>query len=111
MYNSGERLIDKIEFEELALRGVDLALGSNLWWGAETEKMEALETGSMVSLLFCFLSDPDPMHPDLLRSGLKDFSSDVEIRRRTAYIFSSTYSLSCTLDIVYIRSNTFGVVI
>ena len=44
------------------------------------------------------------------RSGLKDFSSDVEIRRRTAYIFPSTYYLSCTLDIVYFRSNTLVVV-
>ena len=67
MYHSGVRLMDKTEFEELALRRVDLALGNNLWWGAEKEKKEALETGSVESLLFSFLSDPDPMHPDLLR--------------------------------------------
>jgi len=62
MYNSGERLADKMEFEELALRRVDPALGRNLWWGAEKE--ETLETGLVVSL---FLSDPDPTHPNLLR--------------------------------------------
>ena len=67
MHNSSERLIDKMEFEQLALRRVDPALGSNLWWRAEKEKKEALETVSMVSLSFCFLSDPDAMHPDLLR--------------------------------------------
>ena len=67
MHNSGERLIDKMEFEELALRRVDPALGSNLWWRAEKGKKEVLETGSIVGLSFCFLSDHDPMHPDLLR--------------------------------------------
>jgi len=56
VYNSGECLMDKMEFEELALRHVDLVLGRNLWWGAEKEKKEALETGSVVSLSFCFLS-------------------------------------------------------
>jgi len=61
MYNSGERLMDKMEFEELALRRVDPALGRNLWWGTEKEKEEALETGSVVSL---FLSDPDRMPPN-----------------------------------------------
>ena len=38
--------------------------------GAEKEKKEALETGSVVSRVFCFLSDPDPMHPDLLRGPI-----------------------------------------
>ena len=65
MYNSGGRLMDRMEFEKLALRRVDLAHGSDLWWGPEKEKKEALETGSMVSLLFCFLSDPDLMHLNL----------------------------------------------
>ena len=38
MYNSGECLMDKREFEELALRRVDLALGSNLWWGGQRRR-------------------------------------------------------------------------
>lgn len=58
MYSS-ERLMDKIEFEELALRRVDLALGSNMWWGAEG-KEGGLGNGFGGS-------DPDPMHP-ILRS-------------------------------------------
>ena len=56
--------MDKIEFEELALRRVDLAVTCG--GGAEKEK-EALETSLVVSLdlSFCFLSDSDPMLPNL----------------------------------------------
>ena len=64
MMYSGKHLMDEMEFEESALRHVNLALRSDLWWGAEKEKEEALEMArSAVSLSFCFLSDPDPMHP------------------------------------------------
>ena len=56
--------MDKIEFEELALRRVDLALGSNLWWGGrEGEGGLGNEFGGE----FRFVSFPTPTQCSLVQ--------------------------------------------
>jgi len=60
IYNSGERLMDKMEFEELVLRRTHLVLERNPWWGGKEPEEGGPGNGLGGE---SFLSDPRPYVP------------------------------------------------